>query len=1039
MNLPSLSIRRPVLAMVMSISIVLLGLIGFSELGVREFPAVDPPVVSVTTNYPGAAAEVIESQITEPIERSVNAVAGIRTMSSISREGRSTIRVEFGLDIDIEDAANDVRDRVSQTLRSLPPDIDIPSVAKADADRQPIIFLGVRSDRRDLLELSDFVERVFQDPFGNIPGVSEAAIWGQKRYSMRIAIDQAKLGAYGVSISDVRRGLLRENVELPSGAIDGTTLELPVRTLSRLSEPEEFENILLRQEGDKRILLKDVARVYLGPQNERTILKIDGLPSVGVVLRPQPGSNHIAIVDEMHNRLDTILPTLPDDIELSFGFDTTQFIRASIREVGMTILWATILVVLIIFAFLRTWRATLIPAIVIPISLAGSFFILSLFGFSINVLTLLGMVLAIGLVVDDAIVVMENIYTKMEGGMARRQAGETGTREIFFAVVATTLALIAVFLPIMFLGGFSGRLLREFGVALAGAVITSSFIALSLTPMLSTRILRAGGSGGRLYRWSEPAYKALTRSYAFLLKGFLRVRWLAFIIILVAGGAIVHLYQQLPSELAPTEDRNAIRVNVRAQEGANFEYMDRVMDELGEIVFEEVPETLSVVTVTSPGFGAATAINSGFIRHTLIDSSERSRSQSEIAARLTELTSDYGGARVFISEEQSFSQGGGAGRSDLPVQYVLQAPTLDRLREELPGFLEAAENSEVFSRVDVDLQFTKPEIQINILRDRARDLNVTPEDIAETVNVALSEQRIGFFLMDGRQYDVMAQLTREDRMTIDALKQLKVLSSQGDQVRLDSVVDFSETVNPPQLLRFNRYVSATVSAAPAEGYTIGQGIEEMDRIAAELLPEDFRTDLAGIARELREGSESLQFVFILALVFVFLVLAAQFESFRDPIVILVTVPLALAGALGGMVLFGQTLNVFSQLGLIMLIGLVTKNGILIVEFANQRKARGMEKLEAVMGAAEARFRPVLMTSMSTILGILPLALATGAGSASRVSIGVAVIGGLMLGTILTLFVIPAIYCFVSSAKSTKESMQEEAPAAAATASAGPPM
>ena len=1014
MSLSSISIRRPVLATVLSITIVIFGVIGFQQLGVREYPAVDPPIISVSTSYPGAAAEVIESQITEPLEASVNAVAGIRSLSSTSREGRSTLRVEFELDVDLETAANDVRDRVAQAMRDLPPDAEPPVVTKADADSQPIVFLSIRSNQRDLLELSDIAERIFQARFETIPGVSEADIWGEKRYSMRLHLDRARMAAHGITLVDVRTALSRANVELPAGRVEGNTLELPVRTLSRLATPEEFNNVVIRQEGTRSIRLEDVGRAALGPENERTILKRDGIPSVGVVLRPQPGANQIAITDEFYRRLEQLKPTLPKDLELAIGFDTTQFIRASIREVRETILIAVALVVLIIFLFLRDWRATFIPAIVIPISLTGTCFVLYLAGFSINVLTLLGMVLAIGLVVDDAIVVLENIFSKMEEGVERQEAGRTGTHEIFFAVIATTLALVAVFLPILFLGGFTGRLLREFGVTLATAVAISSFVALTLTPMLATRLLRVR-KHGRFYDATERIFVRVNDTYSRTLEAFLRRRWLAWPMVLGAGVVMTLLFRGLPTELAPLEDRNGLRLSVRAQEGATFDYMNRVMDELTQLILREVPETKAAVTVTSPGFGGGGGVNSGFVRHVLTDASERGRSQAEIANQLSALTRNFGGGRVFVNQEQTLTQGG----ASMPVQFVVQAPTLQRLREELPRFVEAAEASPVFTRVDVDLKFTKPEIQVELMRERAHVLGVSAQDIAQTLNLALSEQRIGFFVREGRQYQVIAQLAREDRAASTDLRQLTVPDAQGRPVRLDNLVTFKETVNPPQLFRFNRYISATVSAEPAPGVSVGEGLAEMQRIADEKLGEDFRTDLAGVSRDLRESGSSLAFVFVIALVLVFLVLAAQFESFRDPATILLTVPLALTGALLAMLVFGQTLNVFSQIGLIMLIGLVTKNGILIVEFANQRKALGLSKLDAVTEAAEARFRPVIMTALSTILGILPLAVASGAGSESRVSLGIAVIGGMVFGTLLTLYVIPAVYSFFSSETETQ--------------------
>lgn len=1009
MSLSSLSIRRPVLAIVMSVVIVIFGIIGFTRLGVREYPAVDPPIISVSTMYRGANADVIESQITEPLEESVNGVAGIRTLTSVSREGRSTITVEFDLDVDLDRAANDVRDKVAQAVGNLPPDADPPQVSKADADSQPIVFLNVESDERDLLDLSRIADDVFKERLQTIPEVSSVDIWGEKEYAMRLWLDPQRLAAYRLSPLDVQRAIQRENVELPSGRIEGDEVELTVRTMSRLRDAEDFGNLIIKQEGGSTVHLRDVGRAELGPRNERTVLKRDGVSMVGVVLRPQPGANYVAIVDEFYNRVEQIEEDLPADIELGVGFDTTEYIRQSVSEVQQTIFIALILVILVIFLFLRDWRTTIIPILVIPVALIGAFFVMYVAGYSINVLTLLGIVLAIGLVVDDAIVVLENIYAKVERGVNPVQAGIEGTREIFFAVVATTLALVSVFLPIMFLGGLTGRLFREFGVTIAGAVIISSFAALTLTPMLATRLLKRQDRQPWFYRKTEPFFERLTRAYRDSLAGFMRRRWLAFPIIVASGVLIAVFMDVLPQELAPLEDRSGVRMFATAPEGANFEYMDAYMDDMIALLEREVPETFAIISVTSPGFGASSSVNSGFIRLMLDPPEERERSQMEIADDLARKVNALPGARTFVSQEPTI----GDRRGGLPVQYVIQAPNFEALSEALPAFMEEARQDPTFAFVDVDLKFNKPELRVEINRERARALGVSALDIAQTLQLALSASRVGYFIMDGKQYEVIAQVDRENRDATLDLTSLYVRNAEGAPVQLDNLVSVREESAPPQLYRFNRYVSATVSAALAPGITIAEGIDAMDRIAAEVLDEQFSTALAGPSRDFVESSDSLLFVFALALLLVYLVLAAQFESFRDPFTIMLTVPLALVGALLVLWYFNLSLNTFSEIGIIMLIGLVTKNGILIVEFANQRKAAGLSVMEAIHEAAVARFRPVLMTSFSTVLGILPIALALGAGAESRVPMGTAIIGGLVVGSFLTLYVIPAMYSYLT--------------------------
>jgi multidrug efflux pump len=1022
MGLWSLSIRRPILSIVMSLVILIFGIISYFYLGVREYPAVDPPVVTVTTTYPGANPDIIESQITEPLEESISGIAGIRTITSVSSYGRSTIRVEFTVDQDLEAAANDVRDRVSRAIRLLPPDVDPPVVQKVDADAFPIIVLTVQSDKRSLLELTDIAINVFKERLQTIPGVSEVRIWGEKKYSMRIWMDPVKLAAYHLTPLDIRNALARENIELPSGRIEGRTTELTIRTIGRLQTPEDFNNLIIKESEGKIIRLRDVGYAELAPENIRTIMKgKGGIPQVGVAIIPQPGANHINIANEFYKRVEQLKKEIPPDIQLGIGFDTTKYIRQSVNEVRETILIAFGLVVVIIFFFLREWRATLIPMIAIPVSLIGAFFVMYVAGFSINVLTLLGLVLAIGMVVDDAIVVLENIYSKIERGFNPYEAGIRGTKEIFFAVIATTIALVAVFMPVIFIQGFTGKLFREFGVVIASSVVISSFVALTLTPMLSVRFMGKRGHS-KFYHKTEPFFNRLINSYRKSLDKFMEKRWIAFVIMGVSAIAIVIFGLNLPSELAPLEDRGMLTVNATAPEGTSYYQMSKYMDEILNLVETNVPEAEAIFAITSPAF-RGTGSNTGFIRIRLSERDKRKRSQQQIADELTAKLRQLTGVRAYVSQDQSI----GIARGGLPVQFVIQAPNFEKLKQVLPKFIDEASKRPEFTVVDVDLKFNKPELKVKVNRERAKALGVSVADVAQTLQLAYSEQRLGFFTIGSKQYQVIGSIIRESAEKPADLKSIYVRNNKGELIQLDNLIILEEDVNPPQLYRFNRYISATVSAGLAPGKTIGDGIKAMNEIAEKILDETFSTDLSGPSRDYAESSSSLAFVMLLALILTYLVLSAQFESFLDPFIIMFTVPLALAGALFSLWYFNQTLNIFSQIGQIMLVGLVTKNGILIVEFANQRKAMGLSKIEAVKDAAVQRFRPILMTSLTTILAFVPVALALGAGAESRKSMGIAVIGGMLFSTILTLYVIPAIYSYLSSEKKRVEVPIEEQP------------
>ena len=1009
MSLSSTCIKRPVFATVMNIILILIGFIGLVFLGVRDYPSVDPPIISVSTSFPGANADVIETQITEPLEAAINGIPGIRSLTSTSRDGRSFITVEFELEVDLETAANDVRDKVSGAMRRLPKDVDPPTVTKADADAQPIFGVSLRSDKRSLIDLSMYAEQYYKERLQTISGVSSVTIWGEKRYSVRLRMDPALLAAYRVTPMDVRDAVTRENVELPSGRIEGENTELTIRTLGRFMTIDDFNALVIREEGDRVVRFRDIGVAEVDAEDVRSVMKRNGIPMVACVIIPQPGANYIDIVDRAYEVMKDLEKDLPADVEAGIAFDNTVFIRNSINEVKDTIFEAFVLVVLIIFLFLRNWRTTLIPVLAIPVSLVGAFFIMYLAGFTINILTLLAVVLAIGLVVDDAIVVMENIYTKIEEGMSPKEAGFKGSEEIFFAVIATTVALVAVFFPIVFLQGTTGRLFREFSIVITGAVIISSFVALTFTPMISTKLLTRNVTDNWFYRKTEPFFDGLTERYRRGLEAFMRRRYLAPLILLFTGVIIYALWKATPSEMAPLEDRSNVRIMSTAPEGATFEYMNRYASELSDYLEKEVPE--QEMTIEMIGMGNTNRSN---LNLWLKAPEERSRTQQDIADELAVKVRQFTGARTMVSQQQTF----GGRRGGLPVEYVIQAKNLEDLKRVLPRFMEEVNKSPVFSVADLNLKFTKPELTIHIDRDKAAVMGVSMQNIAQTLQLTMSEQRVGYFILNGKQYQIFSQLDRENRNKPSDLQSIYVRNNSGDLIALDNLVVTNESSMPPQLYRYDRFVAATVSAGLAKKKTLSQGLEEMDRIAGEVLDDNFKTTLSGSSKDFVESSSSLMFAFVLALVFIYLVLAAQFESFRDPLIIMLTVPLALIGAMLALWYFEQTMNIFSQIGIIMLIGLVSKNGILIVEFANQRKLMGEPMLVAVKNAAVARFRPILMTSLSTVLGILPMAMATGAGAESRVAMGIAVVGGMVCATFLSLFVIPAIYSYLSSDKIT---------------------
>lgn len=1013
MDLASLSVKRPVLAIVMSVIIVLFGSIGYSFLGVREFPSIDPPVITVRTNYTGANADVIQSQITEPLEKAVNGIEGIRSISASSNQGSSIITVEFNLGSNLEAAANDVRDKVSQALRQLPQDIDAPPVvSKADANSDAIISMTLKSDTRSLLEVSDYAENVLAQNFQTIPGVSSIQLWGQRRLSMRIRLQPDRLASFNLTPLDVKNALAKENVDLPSGKIAGNATELSVNTIGRLSTVSEFENMILLEQGGSIVRLRDVALVELGAENEETILKDSGTPMVGVALVPQPGANYIDIANEFYKRYDILEKELPKDYSINIALDNTRFIKKSLAEVKETLLIALVLVILIIFLFFRDWVVAFRPLIDIPVSLIGAFFVMYLFDYSINVLTLLAIVLATGLVVDDGIVVTENIFRKIEKGMNPKEAAIEGTREIYMAVIITSITLAAVFMPVIFLEGFVGRLFREFGVVLAGAVLISAFVSLTLTPMLNAKLVKKNPlKKSRFYLATEPFFVGLDSWFKNQLERFLMRREWGLVVIVVSVAVMIFFGRQLQSELSPLEDRNWMRMLVTAPEGTSFESTDALVDRISSFVSDSVPEKRVCLTVTAPGFAGSGAVNTAFVRVALVDAEDRKRSQAKIAGFLTKYMSQIPDGKIFVVQEQSISSGGGP-RGGLPVQFVLQTQDFQKLREKLPQFLDSVNKNKVFQGVDVNLKFNRPELSVEIDRDKAKTFGVSIDDVAQTIQLSLSGQRFGYFINGDKQYQVLAQVARENRDDPSDIGSLYVRNSKGQMIQLNSIVTISERSSPPQLYHYNRYQSATVSAGLAQGKTIGDGIDAMNKIAQQVLDDSFKTSLTGSSRDFAESSSNILFALVLAILLIYLVLAAQFESFVQPLIIMLTVPMALAGAVFSLWYFNQTLNIFSQIGIIMLIGLVTKNGILIIEFTDQLRERGLSVREAVKQAAIARMRPILMTSLATVLGALPIALALGAGSKSRMGMGIVIIGGLLFSMVLTLFVIPAIYTYV---------------------------
>jgi len=1009
MKLSEISIQRPVLATVMSLVIIIFGLVSYLRLPVREYPDIDPPVVSITTFYRGASPNVIETEITDLLEEQLSTIEGVKTITSSSQEQGSVITIQFELARNVDEAANDVRDRVSSVRGLLPREADDPIIQKIDINAQPILWLALISDKHNNLELTDAAERILKERILRLPGVGSIFFGGERRYAMRVWLDAQQMAAYGLTTPDIENAIRSENAEIPGGRVEGESREFSVRTRGDLATPEEFGAIIVKQDGDKLVRLSDVAKVEVGAADERTAVRWSGKPTVGLGIVKQSRASTLDVAETVVNAIPDLEKTLPAGMQIDVAYNSATFIENSISEVRDTLLIAFGLVVLVIIAFLKSFRATLIPTFAIPISIIGTFAVTYALGYTINILTLLALVLAIGLVVDDAIVVLENIYRHMEMGKSRWQAAIDGSKEIGFAVLATTIALVAVFVPLAFLSGNIGRLFNEFGVAVAVSVLISGFVALTLTPMLCSRMLRPlhGTSQSWISRSFDKFFDWLERTYGKIVRGALNHRgWvMAIAVLMIALSAII--FKFLPSELVPTEDRGTGFGIVIAPEGATLEYTDRYMRQVEEIMLSR-PETDGVFTATGVGFGGPGRVTNGFVFMGLKPEDQREKSQQEIVQELFPQLFSIPGVLAFVMNPPSL----GSDFNFTPVSYVLQGDSYEELQSAVGTMMAQASQLGYLINLDSDLRLNKPQLEITIDRERAAGLGVSVTDIGGTLETFLGGRVVTDFKRGAKQYDVIVQLKPSERATPSAIESIYLRGANG-LVQLANVVNVKETVAPKELNHFNRIRSATITASMVPGVSLGQALNDLDRIADASLPATIKRDLTGQSREFRESSGALYFLFAFAVVFIYLVLAAQFESFIHPLTILLSVPLAVAGALIALFAFGQTMNIYSQIGLIMLVGLVTKNAILIVEFANQLRERGQRLFDAVADAATIRLRPILMTSFSTVFGILPIAIGLGAGAEARRPLGIAVVGGVLLSTFLTLVLVPVVYTLLA--------------------------
>jgi multidrug efflux pump len=1020
MKLSKISIERPVLATVMSLAIILFGIISFTQLPVREYPDIDPPVISVVSLYRGASSSVVETEITDVLEEQFATLEGVKTIRSSSREGGSVITIEFELNRDVNEAANDIRDRVSRIRGTLPAEIEDPVISKVDANAQPIVWLAVYSQTKSTLELSDFADRVLKERIQRLQGVGSVFIGGERRYAMRVWLDPMRMAAHKLTTNDIESALRSENAEIPGGRVEGDQREFAVRTRGELSKPEEFGAIIVSQNGNNIVRLRDVAEVTVGAEDERTIARWNGQPAVGLGIVKQSRASTIDVADEIRAAIPELRELLPEGVILDIAYDSSEFIVESIEQVAETIIIAILLVVLVVLAFLKSFRATIIPSLAIPISIIGALAAVYFAGFTINILTLLGFVLAIGLVIDDAIIMLENIYRHMEMGKTRWQAAIDGSKEIGFAIVATTISLVAVFVPLAFLSGNVGRLFNEFGVAVAVAVFISGFVALSLTPMISSQILRPlhGAGKGWASRSFDAFFRNLNKIYDRTLRGALRHR-----LLIIAGAVVIlimgyFLFRMLPSELVPVEDRGFGFGVIIAPEGATLEYTDTYVRQVEEMLLS-LPEREGLFSATGLGFEGPGSVTNSFMFLNLKRRGEREKSQQEIIQELFPRLMAIPGVLAFVINPPSIA----ADVSSGSVEYVLQGDNYDDLNKAVNQMIGEASQLGYMINLDTDLRLNKPQLDIHIDRERASGLGVSVADIGSTLETFLGGRVVSDFKRGTKQYDVIMQVKPENRSTPDAINNLYI-NSKGGLVQLANVVRVEKTVAPKELNHYNRIRSAIISGNLVPGVTLGKALDDMDRIAQEKLPENIKTDYAGQSLEYKTSSSALYLMFFLALLFIYLVLSAQFESFVHPLTILLSVPLAVFGALLTLFIFKESLNIFSQIGLIMLIGLVTKNAILIVEFANQQQAKGLDYAEAVIEAATIRLRPILMTSFATIFGILPIAIGFGAGGESRRPLGLVVVGGMLFSTFLTLVIVPVVYTLLARFTKVKEKVKQ---------------
>ena len=1008
MMLSDLSVRRPVFAAVLSLLLIAFGLLSFDRLPLREYPDINPPIVSVETRYPGASAQVVETKITQLVEDAIAGIEGIRTISSSSRDGRSQVTVEFEVERDIDAAANDVRDRVARTVDRLPEEADPPEIAKADANTQQIMWLSLSSDRLSQLELSDYARRFVQDRLAMVSGVASVRIGGEREYAMRVWLDRQALAARGLTVLDVEAALRRENVELPAGTVESFEREFTVRVERSYSTAGDFAALVLRQGSDGYLVrLGDVARVEVGPANDRSELRANGVPTIGLGVSAQAKANVLDTARSVKAELARMSSGLPEGMEIVAGYDASIYIEQAIFEVYKTLLVATGLVVLVIYLFLGSFRAMLVPALTVPVSLTAAFIVLWAMGFSVNLLTLLALVLSIGLVVDDAIVVLENVYRRVEAGEPPLLAAYRGARQVGFAVIATTLVLVAVFVPIAFMEGNLGRLFSEFSLAIAGAVCFSSLVALTLVPMAASKLLRPARERAGPAALVDQAFSLFSRTYSHSLGGLIRrPLWVSgFLLAVVAGGW--QLFTSLPQEYAPTEDRSSFFVIMNAPEGASFEYTQRYARDMENVLLPLLDKGEAYrVLISTPLFGSGASVNNSIAIVSLENWDQRERSTQEIVGGLFPSLMGMPGVRAFPIQPAALGQRG----FSTPVQFVLGGDTYEALAEWRDAFLAKASENPRLLNLDADYKEVKPQLLIQVDRNRAADLGVSVSEVGRTLETMLGSRRVTTYLDRGEEYDVILQAEDADRRTPGDIENLYVRAAKsGELVPLSSLVTVSEGADAATLNRFNRLRSITISANLAPGYTLGEALTFLRGIAEETLPTEARIDYKGQSRELQESSSSVLVTFSLALLVVFLVLAAQFESFIHPLVIMLTVPLAVVGALLGLELSGGSLNIYSQIGIVMMVGLAAKNGILIVEFANQLRDAGASVEEAIKEAARLRLRPIVMTSISTVIGVLPLILGGGAGAESRMAIGVVVFAGVLFSTVLTLGVVPTFY------------------------------